>query len=435
MRLAYIAAGAAGMYCGTCIHDNTLAAALQRLGVDVALIPTYTPLRTDEQDVSLDRVFYGGINVFLQQKWSLFRHTPRTLDRLLDGPRLLNSLSRFSASTSAQDLGALTVSVLKGEEGHQQKELDRLVAWLRDDFKPDIVQLTNAMFAGMGRQLKSELDVPVLCGLQGEDIFLEQLIDPYKTQARDILRRRAEDIDAFIAPCTYYRDYMADYMQVAAEKIHVVPLGLNLAEHGKTTASTSAGAKKIGYLARICPEKGFHLLIDAFRILKDQSDLGPLRLEAAGYLGPRDKAYFAEQTKKITDWGLADSFIYHGEVDRRQKIQFLSDLHVFSMPTTYAEPKGLSILESLANGTPVVQPRHGTFPEMLETTGGGLLCEPHSAAALAKNIAWLLRDEPLRQQLGQMGKKAVHEQFHDDTTAQNTLAVYRQYAGSKQAIN
>ena len=116
MRVAYIAAGAAGMYCGTCIHDNTLAAALRRQGVDVALIPTYTPLRTDEEGVALNRVFYGGINVYLQQKWSLFRHTPRAVDRLLDSPHLLGSLGRFSASTSAADLGALTVSVLQGEE-------------------------------------------------------------------------------------------------------------------------------------------------------------------------------------------------------------------------------------------------------------------------------------------------------------------------------
>ena len=430
MRLAYIAAGAAGMYCGTCIHDNTLATALKRLGIDVALIPTYTPLRTDEEDISLDRVFYGGINVFLQQKWSLFRHTPRTLDRLLDGPRLLNSLARFSASTSAQDLGSLTVSVLKGEQGHQQKELSRLVSWLRDDFKPDIVQLTNAMFAGMGRQLKDELGVPVLCGLQGEDIFLEQLIEPYRTQAQDTLRQRAPDIDAFIAPCTYYRDYMAEYMQVAHEKIHVVPLGLNLTGHGKMPSTTIDSAKTIGYLARICPEKGFHLLVNAFRLLKERTDLGPLRLEAAGYLGPRDKAYFQEQIQKIAEWGLSDSFIYHGEVDREEKTTFLRDLHVFSVPTTYAEPKGLSILESLANGTPVVQPDHGTFPEMLATTGGGLLFEPQSPEALADRIAQLLRDEPLRLQLGQAGKKAVHSDFHDDATAAKTLAVYEQYAGA-----
>ena len=430
MRLAYIAAGAAGMYCGTCIHDNTLATALKRLAIDVALIPTYTPLRTDEEDVSLDRVFYGGINVFLQQKWSLFRHTPRTLDRLLDGPRLLNSLSRFSASTSAQELGSLTVSVLKGEQGHQQKELSRLVSWLRDDFKPDIVQLTNAMFAGMGPQLKDQLGVPVLCGLQGEDIFLEQLIEPYRPQAQDTLRQRAPDIDAFIAPCTYYRDYMAEYMQVAHEKIHVVPLGLNLTGHGKTPSTTIDSAKTIGYLARICPEKGFHLLVDAFRLLKERTDLGPLRLEAAGYLGPRDKAYFQEQIQKIAEWGLSDSFTYHGEVNREEKIKFLSDLHVFSVPTTYAEPKGLSILESLANGTPVVQPDHGTFPEMLATTGGGLLFEPQSPEALAERITQLLRDEPLRQQLGQTGKKAVHSDFHDDATAAKTLAIYKQHTGA-----
>ena len=428
MRLAYIAAGAAGMYCGTCIHDNTLAAALKRRGVDVALIPTYTPLRTDEENVSLDRVFYGGINVFLQQKWSLFRHTPRALDRLLDGPRLLNSLSRFSASTSARDLGALTLSVLKGEQGHQQKELDRLAAWLKSDFKPDIVQLTNAMFSGMGRQLKAELNVPVLCGLQGEDIFLEQLIEPYKTQAQETLRERARDIDAFIAPCTYYRDYMAAYMQVAPEKIHVAPLGLNLAGHGEAPPPSTDAPRKIGYLARICPEKGFHLLVDAFRILKEQPDFADLRLEAAGYLGARDKSYFNEQLKKIQSWGHTNFFTYHGEVDRAKKIRFLSDLDIFSMPTTYPEPKGLSILEALANGTPVVQPNHGTFPEMLETTGGGLLFKPHSPEALAKNIAWLLRDEKLRIQLGQIGKQTVHTRFHDATTAATTFAIYEQYA-------
>ncbi|MDP6698440.1 MAG: glycosyltransferase family 4 protein [Candidatus Latescibacteria bacterium] len=429
MRVAYIAAGAAGMYCGTCIHDNTLAAALRRQGVDVALIPTYTPLRTDEKGVALDRVFYGGINVYLQQKWSLFRHTPPAVDRLLDSPHLLGSLGRFSASTSAGDLGALTVSVLQGEEGRQHKELERLVAWLKSDFKPDVVHLTNAMFAGMGRRLKRALSVPVFCGLQGEDIFLEQLIEPFRTQARDILRQRAADIDAFIAPCTYYQYYMADFMQCDPELIRVVPLGLNLDGHGKALARTDR-PRSIGYLARICPEKGFHLLVDAFKILKDQSDFADLRLEAAGYLGPRDRSYYAAQERKIHSWDLSAAFAYHGEVDRGQKIQFLSNLDVFSMPTTYAEPKGLSILEALANGTPVVQPNHGTFPDLIAATGGGLLFRPHCPEALAENLARLLRDPSLCQQLGRSGQKAVHANYRDDATAQATYNIYQQYANA-----
>ncbi|MFT5369185.1 MAG: hypothetical protein ACI8V2_004159, partial [Candidatus Latescibacterota bacterium] len=173
MRIAYIAAGAAGMYCGSCMHDNTLVLALQKMGVDIALIPTYTPLRTDEQNVSIDRVFYGGINVYLQEKLGLFRHTPWFVDKLFDCRALLNSLGRFSGSTSAEDLGSLTVSVLQGELGPQKKELKKLIRWLKEDFKPDLVQLTNSMFLGMAREIKRELGVPVLCALQGEDIFLE----------------------------------------------------------------------------------------------------------------------------------------------------------------------------------------------------------------------------------------------------------------------
>src|SRR3990170_129801 len=169
MRIAYISAGAAGMYCGACLHDNTLAAALLRKGHQVALIPTYTPIRTDEVDVSLPQVFYGGINVYLQQKSALFRKTPWFLDRILDHPGLLNMLSRLSSSTDASDLGALTISILHGEEGNQRKELEKLVTWLKAQFAPQLVQLTNSMLAGLARELKRELGVPVLSALQGED--------------------------------------------------------------------------------------------------------------------------------------------------------------------------------------------------------------------------------------------------------------------------
>ncbi len=414
------------MYCGTCIHDNTLAAELKRQGVDVALVPTYTPLRTDEQDVSIDRIFYGGINVFLQQKWSLFRHTPRLFDRPLDHPGLLKFLSRFSASTSAGDLGELTVSVLGGEQGHQKKELERLVHWLRDEFKPDLVQLTNSMFVGMARQLKEELGVPVICALQGEDIFLQGLIEPYKERALATLRERAQDADAFIAPSYYYRDFMASYMAVDPEKIHVVHLGLHLQGHGEK-ARVEGDPPRIGYLARICPEKGFHLLVEAFRILSDELGHGALHLDVAGYLGGRDRPYYADQVQKIIDWGLEDFFSYRGEVDRAQKADFLSGLHLLCVPTVYAEPKGLFVLEALANGTPVVLPAHGSFPELVAATGGGILVEPQSPVALAEGMGQLLADDARRQELGRTGKERVQRDFSDAVNAEATLEVYRRF--------
>ncbi len=427
MRIAYIAAGAAGMYCGSCIHDNTLAAALQRKGAEVALVPTYTPLRTDEPDVSIGQIFYGGINVYLQQKIALFRHTPWTLDRVLDRPALLKGLSRFSGAARAEDLGALTVSVLEGEAGAQKKELAKLVQWLKKVYRPDIVQLTNSMFSGMAWKLKKELGVPVLCAFQGEDIFLEGLVEPYRSRTLALLRDRAVDMDGFIAPCQYYADFMADYLNVPGDKIHVVKLGLNLKGHGESRRPLDHAPFTVGYLARICPEKGLHLLVEAFRRLTEEVGAEHVRLKVAGYLGRRDRAYFEKIVDQVDAWGLTDAFDHRGEVDRTQKIDFLNGLHVLSVPTPYKEPKGLFVLEALANGVPVVQPRHGAFPELIKETGGGILVEPDDPGAIAEGMLQLMKDADYREALGRKGKEVVHRAFGDEVMAEATLGVYRMY--------
>jgi glycosyltransferase involved in cell wall biosynthesis len=433
MRIAYISTGAAGMYCGTCIHDNTLAAALVRKGHEVALVPTYTPMRTDETSVSIDQIFYGGINVYLQEKFGFFRHTPWILDRLFNSPRLLSWLSKMSSTTDARDLGALTVSVLNGERGHQKKELEKLVAWLKNSYKPDLVHLNISMFLGMAREIKNELDVPVLCGVQGEDLFLEELIEPYRTQARDIMRERANDADGFIATSRYYADYMADFLCVPREKFHVVMLGIKLDDYIGAPNSLPAQAGQpanpfvIGYLARLAPEKGLHLLVEAFKTLRAKNGAGKLKLKVAGYLSKKDETYFQEIRRQLAADGHDGDFEYFGEVDRSQKVNFLSSLHVLSVPTVYKESKGLFVLEALANGVPVVQPAHGSFPEVIEATGGGILVEPESSAALAEGLEQLMNDHTRREQMGRRGKEAVRRHFSDQVMADAMVEVYKQY--------
>ena len=428
MKVAYITAGAAGMYCGTCIHDNMVATVLKKQGHNVSLIPTYTPTRTDEANVSLNRVFFGGINVYLQQKLSLFRHTPWTLDKLLDNPTLLNGLARFSSSTDAQDLGQLTVSMLSAEQGHQSKELAKLVKWLAEENKPDIVYLTNSMLVGFTREIKKALAVPVLCALQGEDIFLQDLIEPYRSEALTLLRERAVDPDGFVAPGRYYAQFMADtYLHVPIDKIDVVPLGLNMDGHGLPIEKPEPPPFIIGYLARICPEKGLHILVDAFRSVSEALGADNVQLHVAGYLGKKDEPYLEELVNRIQSWNLSDSFVHHGEVTRTQKIEFLNRLHVFSVPTVYRESKGLSIIESLANGVPVVQPRHGAFPEMIKATDGGILVEPESPESVAAGIIELLNDTERREHLGETGKINVHQKFSDTIIAEQLLKVFEKY--------
>src|SRR5947209_2487851 len=125
MRIAYITSGAAGMFCGSCMRDNTLVATLRAQGHDALLIPTYTPITTDEEDVSSKRVFFGALNVYLEERLPLFRHTPWLVDRLLSPRWLLSLLGRFAGRTRASEVVDLTLSILRGEHGHQKKEFDK----------------------------------------------------------------------------------------------------------------------------------------------------------------------------------------------------------------------------------------------------------------------------------------------------------------------
>jgi glycosyltransferase involved in cell wall biosynthesis len=436
MKVAYIAAGAAGMYCGTCLHDNSLAGALQRMGHDVALIPTYTPLRTDAADVSIDRVFLGAVNVYLQQKSPLFRRVPQALVRWLDRPGLIRRVAKLGASTDPTGLGDMTHSILLGEDGFQAQELEKLVAWLRDDFRPDLIHLTNSMFAGFARTLKREVGAPVLCALQGEDLFLDQLREPWKSRVFATLRERAQDVDGFLVNTRYYAGLMAETLGVDPGKMHVVPLGLPLDGHEGMPGEGrgDGGSLTVGYLARLCPEKGLGEIVGAFHLLAaDPRWKGRIRLRVAGYLGERDRPFVENLEAKIRKWGWADAYERVGEVDRDDKIAFLRSLDVLSVPTVYREPKGLFVLEALANGVPVVQPRHGAFPETVEATGGGLLVEPGSREALAAGIAELLGDREKRLELGRRGREAVHARFNDRVEAESVLALYESMVGAGQA--
>jgi glycosyltransferase involved in cell wall biosynthesis len=426
MRIAYIASGAAGMYCGTCLHDNALAAALLKLGHEVALVPTYTPLRTDEPGVGIERVFFGALNVYLQQVAAPFRRLPSGLGRLLDRPALLRRIARLGASTDPAELGALTLSVLSGEDGFQARELEKLAAWLRDDYRPEIVHLNNSLFVGFARRLKQELGVPVLCSVQGEDLFLGQLAEGYRGRVLATQRERSRDVDAFVANSRFYANAMAELLEVDRARFHVVPLGISLEGHGEGPAAArgEGGPFRVGYLARVCADKGLHVLVEAFRRLAEDLGPGRVRLAVAGYLAERDRPYLREIERRLAGWGLAGSFEYLGEVDRAGKIRFLQSLDVLSVPTTYREPKGLFALEALANGVPVVLPRHGAFPELIEATGGGVLVEPNAPGALAKALAALLLDPARRQELGRRGREAVHRRFGDRQAAQGMLAVY-----------
>jgi glycosyltransferase involved in cell wall biosynthesis len=424
------------MYCGSCLHSNTLAAALRAAGADVLLVPLYTPLRTDEENVSIDRLAFGGINVYLQDRSALFRHTPWLLDKLLDQPGLVRWAARRGTRTRPEHLGRLAISVLRGEEGRQRKEVEKLICWLRDEVRPQLVHLSNVLLAGLARPLRSHLGVPVVATLSGEDGFLEKLPQPHRDDARAVLRERAADLDALVAMNRYYADFMAEYLAVPRERIRVVRPGLNLGGRESHPERREQGEERtgdrvttIGYLSRVCPEKGLHLLVEAVHLLSQGPAALPVRLRAAGYFDEADRPYLDRIQQRVAECGLADRFEYVGELDLAAKLAFLRSLDVACLPAVYPESKGLPALEAWACGVPTVLPAHGAFPEMVEDTAGGLLFEPNDPVALAAALRRMLCEPGLARECGRRGQAAVRERYHAARMAGEMLALYEAVVG------
>lgn len=422
MRIAFITAGAAGMFCGSCMRDNALVTALRQLGHDALLIPTYTPIRTDEEDASESRVFFGGVNVYLEQKFRLFRHTPWLFDRLLNFRWLLKGVSRFAVRTKYSELGDITVSMLQGKHGHQAKEVEKLVAYLADE-KPDAVLFTNALLSGVIPAVKRALGVPVLVTLQGDDIFLDELPEKDRRRCLELIRANGRAVDAWISTSAYYADHMAAYLGIRREGIHVVQPGINLAGHGRVEQDREEGRFIVGYFARICPEKGFHRLVEAFIKLRQTPGAPTAKLRVSGWLGESNYSYFHDQVGLLDSAGLGEDFEYVECPTHDAKARFMRSIDVLCVPTVYREPKGLYVLEAWANGVPVVLPAHGAFPELVEATGGGLLVAPDSTDELAAGLRVMLTDHAFRARAGLAGEAAVRDRFTAESMARETVAL------------
>jgi glycosyltransferase involved in cell wall biosynthesis len=429
VKVLSITAGAGGMYCGSCLRDNALAAELIARGHDVTLLPLYTPLLTDEANVTRPEVLFGGISVYLQQRSSLFRKLPRFLERLIDSPSVISAFADRSVSVNPRLLGALTVSMLEGDRGSLAKEFQKLLDWTAGEPKPDVINITNSMLIGLARPLASAFGRPICCTLQGEDLFLESLGEPYKSRSLSLLRQQVPHVDRFIAVSDYYARFMSGYLQIPMGQISVVPLGINAESFEPRQASSVGpddGVFRVGYFARVAPEKGLLQLAEAYQEFRRQAPEAKARLEAAGYLAGEHKSYLARVQKLLEGSGLAAEFSYRGTVDRAAKAAFLKTVDVVSVPATYDEPKGFSILEAMASGVPVIQPRRGTFTETLERTGGGLLVSPDSRDSLADALLRLWRDPASRLELGRKGAEGVRAFYTVKRSADRLLEVYEQ---------
>ena len=403
------------------MHDNTWARALHQNGIDVSLIPLYTPIRVDEEDQTSSPVFFGGINTYLNDRVSFWHRVPRFLTRWLDSPALIRLATRRAVSNDASELGSMTATMLLGENGPHRQAGEELAAFVAH-LKPDHVVFSNSLLSGTLRALREQYAGPVHCVLQGDDVFLDGLTEPFRSVVMQRLKERASEFDGYIVHSPFYQTYMSNYLELPFEKFVGFPLAIDCSKHDGLPKPDLGHPPTVGYFARICPEKGLDVLVES--ILELRKSIPNVRLRAGGYLGPHNQDYF-ERIQKLAR-PLGGAFEYVGSpASHVEKVEFFKSIDVFSVPARFQEPKGIYVLEAWANGVPVVLPDHAAFPSLVQSTGGGLISEFGSTSSLAERLRQILQDSDLRRRLAEAGYRGVREKHDLPALANATRAMFR----------
>jgi glycosyltransferase involved in cell wall biosynthesis len=408
VRLVQILPGSGSkFFCENCARDGSLARGLRERGHEVVLGSLYLPLTPEPPaQAPPPPVFYGAVNLYLHHRFPSLGRLPPWLERLFDADTLLRLAGGLSGTTDAAALEGLTLSMLQGEEGGQAAELERLVRWLAE-VRPDVVHLSNCLLLGLARRVRRELGIPVACSLQDEDSWLDALGAPARARAWAILRERAADVDLFLPVSAWYARFMGERLGLPAERLTVVPIGIDPSGLPAAPSTPRPGPPVIGFLSHVCERMGAGILAEAFLRLASGGRFPGLRLWFTGGSTGGDAAFLRRLKRDFARHGLRDRVRFVGSFERGERIRFLSSLTVLSVPVREGEAFGTFILEALAAGVPVVQPRLGGFSELVGDTGGGLLYEPNTPEALAKALAGLLGDPRRALALGAAGREAV----------------------------
>jgi glycosyltransferase involved in cell wall biosynthesis len=424
VKIVYITPGTGGtFYCQNCLRDNELLNSLYSLGHDVRKVPMYLPLSLTKKKSSVETpVFYGAVNVYLKEKLPFYRHAPLWVERLFNSSALLRLASKKSGSTNATGLEEMTISMLQGEQGRQASELDHLIKYFKNQVKPDVVHLSNALLLGLARRLKNDLGTKVVCSLQDENEWIDPMEESYQKQVWDLMAERAADVDLFVTPSQYYANKSQKLLRIPDNKIRIIFNGINLDGYEKSPLPFNPPV--IGYLCKMSEYFGLGILVDAFIKLKQESRFKDLKLYLTGGYTGDDKHFLNELSEKISKNGFENDVKIFNDFSRESRIQFLKSLTLLSVPVPSGEAFGAYQVEALAAGVPVVQPNVGCYPEFVKMTNGGAIYEPNNSEILAKTISTLL-DEPDRvRKLGEQGRKVVLERFSIEEMANTMVKVY-----------
>ncbi len=424
MKVVFLVTGSGGtFYCTNCYRDMLFFRAVKQLGsADAEAVPLYLP----PEDIYVRSgfgtdVYFGAVSLFFREKIHAMENMPAFLEKILDSPPLLRIAAKSAGSTRSSGLEEMTLSMIDSSSGKHMRETERLARHLKET-GADIIHLSNALIIGLAKPLKELAGVKVVCSLQNEDDWINEMAEPYQSQAWELIGKESANVDAFISPGTYFRDFITGKTGISSDKIFVVQPGIEPVipsgrfRHPERTA--------IGFLSRVSYNNGFDKLVDAFILIRKEKEFDRVCLRVSGGYTGDDKAFIKKQIKKIHESGLREFARFFDGFHDQDKAEFLGSIDILSVPVRKPDGYGLYVVEANSAGVPVVQPATGAFPEILAATGGGILYEPDNVEELAENLKTLLRDNQRARLLGETGMKNVREKLTVGNMAENLMKVY-----------
>ena len=404
------------------MRDSKYIRALKDLEHQVIKVPLYLPIFDDAHDLDEIPVFYGAVNLYLKQQFPIFRHMPAFIEHALDSKSVLEMAARKAGSTRAKGLEGMTISMLLGEDGGQKEELERLVDWLADEAKPDVVHLSNALLLGLAHRIKQRMDIPVICSLQDEDVWVDAMDDHFRKEVWDLMSERGKDVDVFIPVSDFFSAEIHKRMVIPASKMQTVHLGVDIYDYFPKLITKKEPV--IGYLSRMCEENGLAVLVDAFILLRKSPDYIAVKLKITGGKTGDDLHFIREQKQKIAKAGLENDVFWTEEFEGEERQKFFDSVRLISVPVLIGEAFGLYMLEAMASGIPMVQPALGAFPEVIGISGGGVVYGDNKPELLAQALGELIFDDVRLLELSAAGIDGVKAHFDIHAQAQKMVAVY-----------
>jgi glycosyltransferase involved in cell wall biosynthesis len=261
---------------------------------------------------------------------------------------------------------------------------------------------------------------------------------------RKMMGRRIPNADSIIFCSNYFAQQTRDAWPEYAHLCHTVYNGVTMSEFdGVQPAAKDAGVKRILFVSRVSPDKGVHVLVDAFNKIVQKYPNAELKIVGPWHMLPKSFCLdhssekimqdlivfygsqpFNDQLRQRMSPQAAARSEITGPIPREDLVRMFQSADVLVLPSIYPEGFGIPIAEAGACGVPAIVARRGGMPEVVEDGKTGFIVESANVDALADAIIKMLDDEPLRQRMGQAARQRVQDHFTWERIADSLLAEY-----------